>query len=89
MSIWTREVKSIAAFSVHDILSGMYLGLLHKIENVCKHAKETVFLFQNEDYKYPLEKGRREEKRREKVLRLLLLSTLLKMMLKNCCTFRR
>ena len=33
---------SIAAFSVHDILSGMYLGLLHKIENVCKHAKETV-----------------------------------------------
>ena len=22
----------------------MYLGLLHKIENVCKHAKETVFL---------------------------------------------
>ena len=40
--IWTREVKSIAAFSVHNFLSGIYLGLLHKIENVCKHAKETV-----------------------------------------------
>ena len=43
LSIWTREIKSIAAFSVHDILSGMYLGLLHKIENVCKHANEPVF----------------------------------------------
>ena len=42
MSIWTREVKSIAAVLVHDILSGKYLGLLHKIENVCKHEKETV-----------------------------------------------
>ena len=42
LSIWTREVKSIAAFSVHDILSGMYLGLLHKIENVYKHSKENV-----------------------------------------------
>ena len=43
MSIWTRDVKSIAVFSVNDILSGMYLGLLHKIKNVCKHAKETVY----------------------------------------------
>ena len=43
MSIWTREVKSVAAFSVHDILSGMYLGLLHKIENVYKHSKVTVY----------------------------------------------
>ena len=41
--IWTREVKSIAVFSNHDILAGMYLGLLHKIKNVCKHAKETVY----------------------------------------------
>ena len=42
LPFWTREVKSVAAFLVHDILSGMYLGLLHKIENVCKHSKVTV-----------------------------------------------
>ena len=41
----TREVKSIAAFSVHDILSGMYIGLLNKIKNVCKHSKDTVYIF--------------------------------------------
>ena len=43
LSIWTSEVKSVAAFSVHDILSGMYLH--HKIENICKHSKETVIDF--------------------------------------------
>ena len=45
MSIWTREVKSIAAFSVHDILSGMYLGLLHKTRNVCNQMSFTVCVY--------------------------------------------
>ena len=49
LSIWTREVKSMAAFSVHDILSGMYLGLLHKIKNIYKHSKETVRLALNKE----------------------------------------
>ena len=44
LSIWTREVKSVGTFSVHDILSGMYRGLLHKIENVYKHSKEIVYV---------------------------------------------
>ena len=48
MSIWTREVESIAAFSAHDILPGMYLGLLHKIEKVCKCAKETEFMHEDQ-----------------------------------------
>ena len=43
MSNWTREVKSVAAFSIHDILSFRYLGLLHKIGNECKHSISTVY----------------------------------------------
>ena len=34
----------MAAFSVHDILFEMYLGLPHKIENTYKHSKGTVHI---------------------------------------------
>ena len=37
------QERSRAAFLVHDILSGIYLGLLHKVKNVYKHSKETVY----------------------------------------------
>ena len=30
-SIWTREIKSVAVCSVYDMLSGIPIGLLHKI----------------------------------------------------------
>ena len=55
LSIWTREVKSLPSFLIHDILSGMYLGLLYKIENVCKHSKLTVYLYL---YKVSFSSGR-------------------------------
>ena len=60
MSIWTREVKGIDAFPVHDIVSGMYLGLLHKIKNVCKHAKETVYLWFQGNTEYSVGKKNME-----------------------------
>ena len=34
-TVWKREVKSAGGVSVHDILSSMYLGLLHKTSNGC------------------------------------------------------
>ena len=51
MSICTREVKSVVEFSVHGIIFLVYLGLLHKIQNVYKHSKVTVYIVQKADFK--------------------------------------
>ena len=37
------QFPMLSDFSVYDILSWMYLGLLHKIKNECKHSISTVY----------------------------------------------
>ena len=49
LAIW---IKNVAAFSVHDILSWMYLGLLHKIENTCKHVSKVTVYSSNNFFKW-------------------------------------
>ena len=44
----TREVKSVAVFSVYDMPSRIPIGLLHKIANGCIFKLESVSILQGQ-----------------------------------------
>ena len=45
LSFWTREIRSVVAFSDYDMLSRIPLGLLHNEGLVQSQTNRTVFIF--------------------------------------------